>query len=423
MVHRISDVEAWEALDSRGNPTVAVRVSAESGFAGRALAPSGASAGSHEALFLRDGGEAYGGKSVRQVTKRGLPLIREAWIGKDLADQAGLEHALRDIDSSPNWSVLGGNLSTAASVAAWLALSDAQRRAPWELIAEWTGSRPSLPVPMINIVSGGAHAAEAVAIQDVLVIPKSAQSFEDAIERVWQIRSGTSTVMRDLGFETALVADEGGLAAAFGNSEAAIAAVVSGISSCGLKPGVDATVALDIAANEFRGEGGTYDFEGANLSESDLGHLVHDWINRWPISSVEDPLGEDANWSYLAPLVSSIQVVGDDRYATSVARLLRGIEKNEANCVLIKPNQAGTLWEALRALREAKTAGWGTIVSARSGDTEEQWLVDLAVGSGAGQIKVGSTMRSERTSKWNRLLELSATEKIPYAQENDGGNG
>jgi enolase len=268
---------------------------------------------------------------------------------------------------------------------------------------------------MVNIVSGGAHAAGAIAIQDVLAIPSSAHTVEDAIENVWRVRKGTREIIDELGFPTALVADEGGLAAGFASSEDAIKAVVDGVLRAGLAPMAEISLALDVAANEFLGERGKYQFEGETLSERDLVEIISRWVSTLPIASVEDPLAEDADWATLARLLRTVQVVGDDRYATSVDRLEAGISRQEANSVLIKPNQAGSLWGAVRAIQVARDAGWGTIVSARSGDTEEQWLVDLAVGSGAGQIKVGSTMRSERTAKWNRMLELSAMENLPYA--------
>lgn len=415
MAHLISSVDAWEALDSRGNPTVAVGIGVEGRAQGVALAPAGASAGGHEATFLRDGASHYNGLSVREVISRALPLVRSVWLGKNAEDPAALETALQDIDSSPGWSIIGGNVATAATVAAWLAVADSQGRAPWRVIADWTGRTPTLPVPMVNIVSGGAHAAGAIAIQDVLAIPSSAHTVEDAIENVWRVRKGTREIIDELGFPTALVADEGGLAAGFASSEDAIKAVVDGVLRAGLAPMAEISLALDVAANEFLGEGGKYQFEGETLSERDLVEIISRWVSTLPIASVEDPLAEDADWATLARLLRTVQVVGDDRYATSVDRLEAGISRQEANSVLIKPNQAGSLWGAVRAIQVARDAGWGTIVSARSGDTEEQWLVDLAVGSGAGQIKVGSTMRSERTAKWNRMLELSAMENLPYA--------
>jgi enolase len=305
-------------------------------------------------------------------------------------------------------------VTTAFTVAAWLAAADAQQRAPWEVMVGWTGATASMPVPMVNIVSGGAHAGRAVDIQDVLAIPRAATSVEDAIETVWRIRRGTSEVMNDHGFSTSLVADEGGLAAAFSSSEFALGVVADGITRAGLALGRDAGIALDIAANQFHSSGSEYEFEGKTLSNVEIISILSGWASRWPISSIEDPLAEDDDWSVAAPLLATSQVVGDDRYATSLERLARGIDANEADSVLIKPNQAGSLWQTMSAVALAQKAHWRTIVSARSGDTEEQWLVDLAIGTNAGQIKVGSTMRSERTAKWNRMLELSATKDIRY---------
>jgi len=225
--------------------------------------------------------------------------------------------------------------------------------------------------------------------------------------------------MRDQGFSTSLVADEGGLAAGFANSEAALATVAEGIQRADLALGTDATLALDIAANQFHSSGSVYEFEGSTVSNRDIIEIIAKWCDRFPIASIEDPLAEDDDWSVASPLLGASQVVGDDRYATSLTRLATGIELNEANSVLIKPNQAGSLWHTMSAVALAQSATWGTIVSARSGDTEEHWLVDLAVGTGTGQIKVGSTMRSERTAKWNRLLELSARGSLPYSGNNE----
>jgi len=415
MAYLITAVTAWEALDSRGNPTVAAAIEIDGGARAVALAPAGASAGGHEALFLRDGSDHYSGQSVRAVIASSLPLVRDALIGLDASDPEGLNRALRQVDSTDNWSILGGNVTTAVTIAAWLALATAQKRAPWQVMADWTHREATLPIPMVNIVSGGAHAAQAVDIQDVLAVPTSARSVEDALETVWRIRGGTRKVMDGLGFSTALVADEGGLAAGFSSSEAALKAVVEGISAAGLIPGEEASLALDIAANQFHSNGSHYVFEGNSCTSKDIAEIIEAWIARWPIISVEDPLAEDDDWSVLASLLSTTRIVGDDRYATSPVRLAQGIGSQEANAVLIKPNQAGSLWGTLETLLLAQGAGWETIVSARSGDTEEQWLVDLAVGTGAGHIKVGSTMRSERTAKWNRMLELSATENIRYA--------
>lgn len=415
MSSAISDIVLWQALDSRGNPTVACRVVLDQAVSAVALAPSGASAGSHEAPFIRDGSSAYEGGSVAAHLHRVSPEIRSALLGAGVDDPARLEKSLREVDGSDSWSRIGGHVGTAISVAAWLAFAREQRAEPWQVIDQWTSASASIPVPMVNIVSGGAHAAAAVDIQDVLVIPSGAGSIESAIESAWKVRRGTRSVMADEGFATALVADEGGLAASFAGNEEALRAVHAGVREAGFTPGTDAHLAVDIAANEFAVAPGSYRLDGEDISGHELVERIATWCADYSIRSVEDPLSEDDDWESVASALGQYRVVGDDRYATSTSRLREGIERAEANTVLIKPNQAGSLWSALQALDMAQGAGWHTIVSARSGDTEESWLADLAVGSGAGQIKVGSTMRSERTAKWNRLLELSAATALPYA--------
>ena len=414
----ISDIALWQALDSRGNPTVAARVGLNRDVSARATAPSGASAGSHEAPFLRDGGVAYGGKSVAAHLALIAEEVRSALLGVAVDDPREIERALREVDGSDSWSRIGGHVGTAVSVAAWLAHASERSIEPWQVIDEWTPATAIVPMPMVNIVSGGAHAAAAVDIQDVLVIPTLANSIEAAIDCVWNVRSGTQEVMKGQGFSTALVADEGGLAGSFADNEAAIRAVFEGACLAGYTPGSDTHLAVDIAANEFSVAPGRYRLDGAEFDSHQLVDTIARWCADFSIASIEDPLAEDDDWGGVATVLREYRVVGDDRYVTSTTRLEEGIRRAEANTVLIKPNQAGSLWSALEALQAAQEAGWHTIVSARSGDTEESWLADLAIGSGAGQIKVGSTMRSERTAKWNRLLELSATTDLGFATIN-----
>ena len=412
----ISDVQLWQALDSRGNPTVAARVVAGSGI-GDALAPAGASAGSHEAIFIRDGNaEEYDGRSVRVHAQNMQERVRQALVGRNAGDPTDIDSALRGIDSDPQLRTLGGNVATAVSVAAWLAAADSSRQEPWRWLAERMASTPSIPLPMVNIISGGAHAGSMIDIQDVLVVPFGATSFRQAIEWCWRVRSGTRAVLDDMGFTTALIADEGGLAAPFDANERAIEAVVEGITRAGLRPGTDMAIALDVAATECQVPGG-YRIGGEVVSSSAFVDRVIGWRRDYPIVSIEDGAGEDDDegWSRIASLVDSTQVLGDDRYVTTVTRLDTGIARGEANSVLVKPNQAGTLEQALRVVTRALSVGWAPVVSARSGETEETWLADLATGTGAGQIKVGSTMRSERTAKWNRLLYLEQAHDLPYA--------
>lgn len=416
MTTAITAVDAWEALDSRGLPTIAAAVTLAGGGRAVCLAPAGASAGGFEAVFLRDGTDHYQGTSVRGVIARALPALRDALTGIDAGNPESTHHALRGIDTSSQWEQLGGNVVTAVTIACWLAVAHNQGRPAWQVMAEWTGRTPTLPRPMVNIVSGGAHAARAVDIQDVLAIPLSATSIEDAIEHVSAIRHHTSLVMADAGHQVALVADEGGLAGAFSSNEHAVKAVADGIARFQDGNTHQGAIALDIAANQFF-DGSHYRFDGAHLTAQDLSSVLQDWVAKWPVASIEDPLAESDDWSFVAALVASTQIIGDDRYATQASRVREGIARGEANSVLVKPNQAGTLYDALTTLSVALDAGWAPVVSARSGDTEQDWLVDLAVGTGAGQIKVGSTHRSERTAKWNRLLELSATTSLPYLTE------
>jgi enolase len=412
----ITDVDVWEGLDSRGDPTITARVDIGDSF-GQALAPAGASAGRHEAVFLRDGGVEYAGRSVCALADRVRPQLRDALIGRDAADPDGLDAALRAVDETTSWSGIGGNVVTAVTVAAWLALADAEHREPWEVIAAWTGAEPVLPMPMVNVISGGAHAGRAIDIQDVLVIPRRAQTAAEAIETAWHVRAATRTVLERDGFQTALVADEGGLAAPFAQNADAIAAVHRAIRELDQTPGSQIGIALDVAATQFEETPGRYRLDGEVRTNVEIVDTLSEWCTRFGIVSLEDPLGEDDDWSSLRSMLTATQVIGDDRYATSVERLAQGIERHEANAVLIKPNQAGSLFGALRALLLARESGWATVVSARSGETEDDWLVDLAVGSGAGQLKVGSTMRSERTAKWNRLLTLAHRSNLPFARE------
>ncbi len=415
MPHTITDVDVWQGLDSRGDPTICARVDIAESF-GQALAPAGASAGRHEAAFLRDGGADYAGRSVSELAAGVRAQLQDALIGRDASDPDDLDAQLRAVDGTTSWSGIGGNVATAVTVAAWLALADAAGLEPWQVIADWTGAEPVLPMPMVNIISGGAHAGRAIDIQDVLVIPRHAQTPAQAIETVWQVRAATRDVLERAGFQTALVADEGGLAAPFAGNADAIAAVHQAIRDVGHVPGSQIGIALDVAATQFEESPGRYRLDGTLRTSAEVVATLIDWCTRFGIVSVEDPLGEDDDWTSVQSMLTEAQVIGDDRYATSVNRLEDGITRGEANAVLVKPNQAGSLVGALRALLMARESGWATVVSARSGDTEDDWLVDLAVGSGAGQLKVGSTMRSERTAKWNRLLALAHRTNLPFAR-------
>jgi enolase len=412
----ITKIDLWQVLDSRGMPTVAARVSIGDKSA-NAIAPSGASTGAHEALFLRDNKDSYDGKGVSEIialfTKEVLPHL----IGIDGNDFAELDKTLRNYDSSRTFSKFGGHIPVAITIAAWLASSNKNNTEPFSVIAQHLKSTPTLPLPMVNIFSGGAHAGGAIDLQDILAVPVGATSIEEAMEWVWKVRETTKSLLRKSGHDQSLVADEGGVTARLQSDEQALEFVSDGIAKAGLTGKV--AIALDIAATQsFQGD--HYQIhENGNLKKLTSAQFVSrwkKWLDLYPIISVEDGAAEDdtEGWQQQSEYCDRIQIIGDDRYATQNDRLLTGIANSEANSILIKPNQAGTLHSALTALATAKDANWGTVVSARSGDTEENWLVDLAVGSNAGQIKVGSTHRSERSAKWNRLLELSHFGTAPY---------
>ena len=412
----ISKIDLWQVLDSRGMPTVLARVSIGDKSA-NAIAPSGASTGAHEALFLRDNKTSYDGSSVSETIGRFTREVLPHLIGIDANDFSALDKNLRNYDSSGTFSKFGGHIPVAITIAAWLATAKVNNVEPFRVIADHLDSTPTLPLPMVNIFSGGAHAGGAIDLQDILAVPIGATSIEEAIEWVWKVRESTKTLLSNGGHDQSLVADEGGVTARLGSDEQALAFVSEGIIKAGLSGKV--AIALDIAATQsFHGD--HYEIhESGNLKKLSTEQFVSrwsNWLNLFPIVSVEDGAAEDDadGWKQQQENCDRIQIIGDDRYATQNDRLLSGIAAKEANSILIKPNQAGTLHSALTALTTAKKGKWGTVVSARSGDTEESWLVDLAVGSDAGQIKVGSTHRSERSAKWNRLLELSHFAAAPY---------
>jgi enolase len=402
----IESVLAFEALDSRGTPTVACVISLTGGAQACATVPAGASTGRHEAQEGRDGGERYAGRGVRGAVAAVNGEIAALLRGRDAADQAVIDAALRDLDGTPSLARLGGNAVLAASVACALVAAEAARTPLWRLLAP--DIPPLLPRPMVNLLSGGAHAGRAVDVQDVLVIPLAATTFAEAIEHAALVRAGTAAELRARGHATALVADEGGLAAPLASNEEALE-----VASCGIeRSGIEAALALDVAATQLLDAGGyRLAREGRTLDGAAMAHEIAGWARRYGLISIEDPLGEDDwdGWRLATDLLGAdVQLLGDDLFATSPDRLAHGMAAGVANAVLVKPNQAGTLSDALATLELAQREGYATVVSARSGDSEDAWLADLAVGWRSGQIKVGSTQRSERTAKWNRLLRIEA---------------
>ena len=415
---RITSLTAWEALDSRGRPTVAAKVSLASGATGLAMAPSGASAGSHEAFELRDGGNRFEGKGVLKAVENIRSIVAPRLLGVELENPAILDLELADLDPSPAFSTLGANAALAVSLASHLAASTnagvslARYLQPEGVLA--------IPMPMVNIVSGGAHAGRAIDIQDVLMIPHAATTFAEAIEWCARVRESATRLGVHLGLRgSRLDADEGGIGVVFDSNSDALRFVVAAIEAAGLRPGEQAGLAIDVAANQFYADG-QYHFESENrtLDAAALLDAIAGWTEEFPLLSIEDPLQEDswADWKgATARLGEHVQIVGDDHFATNATRLSRGIAEKSANAILVKVNQNGLVSRSRSVLQSAQAAGLNTVVSARSGETEQSWLADLAVGWGADQIKVGSTHRSERTSKWNRLLELEATESTRLA--------
>ena len=409
-VDLIQRVLAWEALDSRGTPTVACAVRLESGAEGEAVVPSGASTGSHEAHERRDGGERYAGKGVAGAVATFRAEIAPELVGRDASDQSGVDTALRALDGTENLERLGANAVLAASVACAVAAARSTGVPLWRSFSP--DLPPLLPLPMVNVISGGAHAGGLVDVQDFLVVPVGARTFAEAIEWASRVRAATAAVLRGRGHGVALVADEGGLAAPLASNRAALDVLLEGIERSGLEPAAEVAIAVDIAATQLLVDGKyVLASENRSLRADELVDELVAWVDEYPIVSIEDALGEDdeEGWRLAtAQLAQGIQLLGDDLFVTSPSRLKAGISEGIANAVLVKPNQIGTLSDARQVVAMAQDAGYATVLSARSGETEDSWLADLAVGWRTGQLKVGSTTRSERTAKWNRLLRIQS---------------
>jgi enolase len=406
----VEEVDACEVLDSRGRPTVWCEVALAGGARGTAAVPSGASTGSHERFELRDGGDRYGGRGVLRAVGNARDVLGPAVRGMDAADQRSIDAALVDADGTRNLSRLGANAVLAVSVATSIAAAAAGGAPLYRHLAESLGHEPVLPLPMVNILSGGAHAGGCVDIQDYLVIPLAASSFAEAIEMAAAVREGARRQATKMGYFAELAADEGGLGLPLESNRAGLELLRDGIEAAGLRPGTDVAIALDIAANQIASPAGyTLRTEERDFDSAGFVGELEQWCTAYPVISIEDPLSEDdwPGWRLAAErMAANIQLLGDDLFATDIERLETGIAQRAANAVLVKPNQVGTLTGASDVVRRARAAGMATVVSARSGETEDSWLADLAVGWAAGQIKVGSTTRSERTAKWNRLLRI-----------------
>jgi len=405
----IASIKGRRVWDSRGRPTVEAEVTLAGGAVGRAIAPAGASRGSGEAMELRDGGKPFGGLGVDRAVAQVNGPIAARLKGANAADQAAIDAALIALDGTKDKSSLGGNAMIAVSMAALHAAAASAKQPLWRHLAEASGTKPRLPMPMIQIFGGGAHAAGRLDLQDFLVIPLAADSFDRALVICAEVYASAGRIMAEAG-KRAGVADEGGWWPDFANNEEAIATLVRAIEAAGFKPGSEVGIALDVAATELR-KGADYRLgrDGKSLSSDAMIAMLSGWIGRYPIVSIEDPLAED-DWDGMARFTAankSIQIIGDDLLVTDAVRVKRAIAGHACNAALIKPNQAGTITETLAALEAARAGGMATIVSARSGESEDTTIVHLAVGWDAGQLKVGSFARSERMAKWNEGLRIA----------------
>ena len=404
----IRTVHAREVLDSRGNPTIEVEVWLDSGAFGRALVPSGASTGTREAVELRDDDETrYGGKGVRQAVRNVTETIAPEVEGLEATEQAAVDRALLELDGTPNKSGLGANALLGVSLAVARAGAD-ECGLPLYQYLGGPGAR-IMPVPMMNVLNGGAHADNGLDIQEFMIVPAGAGSFGEALRAGVEIFHALKKLLKDKGLSTG-VGDEGGFAPTLPGNEAALDFVVRAIERAGYRPGDEVFLALDPAASEF-GKRGRYTLKADRVTRTseEMGAWYETLVGRYPICSIEDGLGEDdrEGWQALTRrLGDRVQLVGDDLFVTNPAILQEGIRHKLANAVLVKVNQIGTLTETLEAVELAKRAGWGTVISHRSGETEDTFIADLAVAVNAGQIKTGSLSRSERIAKYNQLLRI-----------------
>jgi enolase len=432
MSTKITRVHARQVIDSRGNPTVEADVTLASGAVGRAAVPSGASTGEHEALELRDGDNSrYLGKGVLKAVANANGEIGKAVTGLDAADQRGLDHKMISLDGTPTKSRLGANAILAVSMAAARAASISLKQPLYKYLSRYStdSSANLLPVPMMNILNGGAHADSSVDFQEFMVMPVGAPNFSEALRWGVEIFHALKAALKKRGYSTA-VGDEGGFAPSCKSNEEAIQIVLEAITAAGYKPGEQVRIALDPASSEFYDKAsGKYIFEKSDKSahtSSEMAAYWTSWVEKYPIVSIEDGMAEDdwAGWKELTEKVGrkgagkkSIQLVGDDLFVTNTQRLGRGITEGVANAILVKLNQIGTVTETIDAIELARKAGYNSIISHRSGETEDTFIADLAVATAAGQIKTGSASRTDRIAKYNQLLrieeELGGTARFP----------
>ncbi len=403
----ITDIRAREILDSRGNPTVEVDVTLEDGSEGRAAVPSGASTGAHEAVERRDGGKRYGGKGVENAVKAVTGEIFDTLSGMEAEEQLHIDRALIELDGTPNKSRLGANAVLGVS----LAVAHAAAFARGQMLYRYVGGAQAhvLPIPQMNIVNGGAHADNAIDIQEFMIMPVGAKTFREALRMGAEIFHALKKALHDAGHNTN-VGDEGGFAPNLKSADEALSFVMRAIEAAGYRPGEQVALGLDAASTEFF-KNGSYDMagEGKKLDAGGMVKFYEDLVRRFPIISIEDGMAEDdwAGWKALTETLGKrIQLVGDDLFVTNTKRLREGIAKSVANAILVKVNQIGTLSETLEAVEMAHRASYSAVMSHRSGETEDTTIADLAVATNCGQIKTGSLSRSERLAKYNQLLRI-----------------
>ncbi|MCC6179686.1 MAG: phosphopyruvate hydratase [Chloroflexi bacterium] len=408
---RIERITAQEILDSRGNPTVAVTVLLDDGSTGWAGVPSGASTGSREAVELRDGDQSrYAGKGVLRACANVEADLARAVVGRRAYDQEGLDRLLIEVDGTPNKRRLGANAILGVSLAVARAVAASRRRPLYAYLAELAGRQPGpLPVPMLNILNGGKHAANSTDLQEFMVVPHGAPTFAEGLRWAAETYHALGKILHQRGLTTT-VGDEGGFAPRLPSNAAAVDVIVEAIEAAGYRPGEQIALALDPAASEFY-ENGRYQLrrDGRTVDSADLVSFYEGWLDRYPIVSLEDGLAEDDwdGWALQARrLGERVQLVGDDIFVTNPSIIREGIERKVANSVLIKLNQIGTLTETIEAVDIARRAGWSAVVSHRSGETSDAFIADFVVAIGVGQIKTGAPARGERVAKYNRLLEI-----------------
>jgi len=416
----ISDVYAREVLDSRGNPTVEVEVYLESGAMGRAIVPSGASTGAHEAVELRDGDKGrYLGKGVEKAVNNVNEILAPEIIGLDALDQIGIDNKMIEIDGTSNKGKMGANAILAVSMAVARAAAEALDLPLYAYLGGFNAKQ--LPVPMMNIINGGAHADNNVDVQEFMVLPVGAPTFKEALRMGTEIFHNLKAVLKDKGLNTA-VGDEGGFAPNLGSNEEAIQTIITAIEKAGYKPGEDVFLGMDVASTEFFKDGKYHlEGEGKSFTPAEFVDLLASWVDKYPIITIEDGCSEDdwEGWKLLTDkLGGRVQLVGDDLFVTNTERLSKGIEQGIGNSILIKVNQIGTLTETFDAIEMAKRAGYTAVISHRSGESEDSTIADIAVATNAGQIKTGAPSRTDRVAKYNQLLRIE--DELSYTAQYAG---